>query len=99
MAQNATEKIPGSTAEHCRIQYRLCDHIFVHTQKMKSELCHDFGVAAEAVTVLRYPINNAVPSTNLAPFDAKRHLGLRDDEKAILYFGKIRPYKGHRILA
>ncbi len=77
-----------------RIQYRLCDHIFVHTQKMKSELCHDFGVAAEAVTVLRYPINNAVPSTNLAPFDAKRHLGLRDDEKAILYFGKIRPYKG-----
>jgi glycosyltransferase involved in cell wall biosynthesis len=77
-----------------RIQYRLCDHIFVHTQKMKSELCHDFGVAAEAVTVLRYPINNAVPSTNLTPFDAKRHLGLKEDEKAILYFGKIRPYKG-----
>jgi len=77
-----------------RIQYRLCDHIFVHTQKMKSELCHDFGVAAEAVTVLRYPINNAVPSTNLTPFDAKRYLGLKEDEKAILYFGKIRPYKG-----
>jgi glycosyltransferase involved in cell wall biosynthesis len=61
---------------------------------MKSELCHDFGVAAEAVTVLRYPINNAVPSTNLTPFDAKRYLGLKEDEKAILYFGKIRPYKG-----
>jgi len=77
-----------------RIQYRLCDHIFVHTQKMKSELCHDFGVAAEAVTVLRYPINNAVPNTNLTPLNAKRRLGVRDDEKAILYFGKIRPYKG-----
>ena len=27
-----------------KIQYRLCDHIFVHTQKMKRELCQDFDV-------------------------------------------------------
>ncbi len=26
--------------------------------------------------------------------EAKRRLGLRDDEKAILFFGRIRPYKG-----
>src|ERR1700734_2170243 len=41
------------------IQYRLCDNIFVHTQKMKEELCHDFGVAEKAVTVIRHPINDA----------------------------------------
>jgi D-inositol-3-phosphate glycosyltransferase len=77
-----------------RIQYRLCDHIFVHTQKMKAELCDEFGVVERAVTVIRYPINNAVPSTELTPSDAKRLLGLREDEQAILFFGKIRPYKG-----
>ena len=77
-----------------RIQYRLCDHIFVHTQKMKDELCQDFGVAERAVTVIRHPINNAFPDTALTAAEAKRQLGLRDDEKAVLFFGRIRPYKG-----
>ena len=77
-----------------RIQYRLCDHIFVHTPKMKHELCHDYGVAEDAVDVIRYPINNAFPDTDLTPAEAKRNLGLKEDEKAILFFGRIVPYKG-----
>jgi glycosyltransferase involved in cell wall biosynthesis len=77
-----------------KFQYRLCDHIFVHTQRMKSELCQDFTVPESAVTVLRYPINNAVPNTELTPLEARQRLGIAADEKAILFFGKIRPYKG-----
>ena len=61
---------------------------------MKDELCQDFGVAEKAVTVIRHPINNAFPDTELTPTEAKRRLGLREDEKAILFFGRIRPYKG-----
>jgi glycosyltransferase involved in cell wall biosynthesis len=77
-----------------KIQYHCCDHIFVHTQKMKGELCGDFGVAESDVTVLRHPVNNAFPDTELTPAEAKRRLGLKDNEKAILFFGRIRPYKG-----
>jgi D-inositol-3-phosphate glycosyltransferase len=77
-----------------RIQYQLCDHIFVHTQKMKDELCQDFDVAEKAVTVIRHPVNDAFPDTELTPAEAKRRLGLRHNEKAILFFGRIRPYKG-----
>jgi D-inositol-3-phosphate glycosyltransferase len=77
-----------------RIQYRLTDHIFVHTQKMKTELCDDFAVPEIAVTVIRHPINNAFPDTALTPAEAKRHLGVKDNEKTILFFGRIRPYKG-----
>jgi len=77
-----------------RIQYRLCDHIFAHTRKMKDELCQDFGVAEKVVTVIRHPVNNAFPDTDLTPSEAKRRLSLRDDEQAILFFGRIRPYKG-----
>ena len=77
-----------------KIQYRLCDHIFVHTQKMKDELCQDFGVAEKSVTVIRHPINDAFPDTELTPIEAKRRLGLREDEKTMLFFGRIRPYKG-----
>ncbi len=76
------------------IQYRLADHIFVHTRKMKDELLADFGVHEHYVTVIRHPINNAFPDTDLSPAEAKRQLGLQETEKTILFFGKIKPYKG-----
>ncbi|HEY6185204.1 MAG TPA: glycosyltransferase family 4 protein [Terriglobales bacterium] len=77
-----------------KVQYSCCDHIFVHTQKMKSELCEEFGVPETDVTVLRHPVNNAFPDTELTPAEAKRRLGLKDGEKAVLALGRIRPYKG-----
>lgn len=81
-----------------KIQYLLCDHIFVHTQKMKEELCLQFAVAEQAVTAIPFPINNASPDTALTSADAKRRLGFRDVEKTILFFGRIRPYKGMEYL-
>jgi glycosyltransferase involved in cell wall biosynthesis len=75
-------------------QYQLVDHIFVHTQKMKDELVEDFSVRERAVTVLRHPINNAFPDTDLTAAEAKRRLGIRDDEKTLLFLGRITPYKG-----
>ncbi len=77
-----------------RIQYHLTDHIFVHTEKMKKELLKDFGVREQAVTVVPYGINNAVPCTSLTSSEARRRLGIGEDEKTILFFGNIRPYKG-----
>jgi D-inositol-3-phosphate glycosyltransferase len=77
-----------------RIQYRLADHSFVHTAKMKNELVEDFGVEGKAVTVIPFGINNAVPHTDLTAGDAKHQLGIKDGEKAILFFGRLRPYKG-----
>jgi glycosyltransferase involved in cell wall biosynthesis len=81
-----------------RIQYRLADCIFVHTERMKTELVADFGVAEQAVTVIPFGINNAVPDTDLTPQQAKCKLGLDDDDKVILFFGRIGPYKGLEIL-
>jgi D-inositol-3-phosphate glycosyltransferase len=77
-----------------RIQYRLSHHIFVHTDKMKRELLEEFGVQGTRVTVIPFGINNAVSNTSLTPAGAKQRLGLRKDEKTILFFGRITPYKG-----
>jgi glycosyltransferase involved in cell wall biosynthesis len=77
-----------------RIQYRLADQVFVHTEKMKTELITEFHVHETRVTEIPYGINNAIPSTCLSPREAKRRLGIRDDQKTILFFGNIRPYKG-----
>ena len=77
-----------------RVQYRLLDHIFVHTDKMKAELLQDFGVHPQAVTVMRHPVNSVFPDTDLTAAEAKKKLGLKPSDKAILFFGAIRPYKG-----
>jgi D-inositol-3-phosphate glycosyltransferase len=77
-----------------RWQYRLSDHIFVHTEKMKTELVTEFGVAKEKVSVIPFGINNTVPNTSLSTADAKQQLGINKDEKTLLFFGNIAPYKG-----
>jgi D-inositol-3-phosphate glycosyltransferase len=77
-----------------RVQYRLADHIFVHTKKMKSELVGEFGASGARITVIPFGINNSVPNTTLTSSDARLRLGIRQDEKTILFFGAITPYKG-----
>jgi len=77
-----------------RIQYWLAQHIFVHTKSMQEELSSDFGVPARKITVIPFGINNSVPDTRLTPAEAKRRVGVREDEKTVLFFGGIRPYKG-----
>src|SRR5215831_3752508 len=81
-----------------RIQYRLADHLFVHTEKMKQELIDEFGVRSARISVIPLGINNFAPQTSLTPDEAKQRLGIRTDEKAILFFGRITPYKGLEIL-
>ena len=77
-----------------KIQYRLADHIFVHTQGMKAELLKDYGVRERATTVIPLGFNNSVPHTQLTSAEARQALGIAEDEKAILFFGRIGPYKG-----
>lgn len=77
-----------------RAQYHLAQHVFVHTEKMKAELCQEFGVPAARVSVIPFGINDTAPRTELTCATAKQRLGLEDDELALLFFGQIAPYKG-----
>ena len=77
-----------------RIQYQATDHLFVHTSMMKTELIRDFGIPEGRVTVIPFGINNTVPNTALTGEQARRRLGLAGDEKVLLFFGNIAPYKG-----
>jgi glycosyltransferase involved in cell wall biosynthesis len=77
-----------------RIQYTLCDHIFVHTDEMKNELVSDFRILEGKVSVIPFGINNTVPNTSLSSVEAKRQLGITSGEKVMLFFGNIAPYKG-----
>lgn len=77
-----------------KAQYQLCDHIFVHTEQMKSELVTEFDGCASAITVIPYGINNALPNTKLTSREAKERLGIGQEERVLLFFGRIVPYKG-----
>ena len=77
-----------------RAQYRLSDHIFVHTEKMNRELALRFRVPEGKVTVIPFGINNTVPNTALTITEARRSLGIGANDKVLLFFGNIAPYKG-----
>lgn len=77
-----------------KIQYRLANHIFVHTQRMKCELRNDFGVAERNVSVIPFGINNSVPDSGMSEEEARTRLGVGNKEKVLLFFGNIGPYKG-----
>jgi D-inositol-3-phosphate glycosyltransferase len=77
-----------------RVQYQLVDHIFVHTEKMKQELLSDFGIHERKVSVIPFGINNTVPTTGMTTLDAKGRLGISTNDKTMLCYGQIAPYKG-----
>lgn len=77
-----------------KIQYTLSDHIFVHTNGMKRELVADFRIPDEKVSVIPFGINNTVPNTSLTAAEAKHRLGVNSNDKVMLFFGNIAPYKG-----
>jgi len=77
-----------------KIQYRLVDYAFVHTEKMKRELQTDFGVPDHKISIIPFGINDCLPNTALTPVQAKQRLALAPSHKIALFFGRIAPYKG-----
>ena len=77
-----------------RCQYQLADCIFVHTEKMKAELVEEFGVRPNNVTVIPFGIYSVLPDTTLTAAEAKKKLGIGSQERTVLFFGRIVPYKG-----
>ncbi len=81
-----------------KVQYRVCDHLFVHTQQMKLELQADFAVSPKRISVIPFGINSTVPNTELTLGDARTQLGLQPSDQVVLFFGNIAPYKGLEFL-
>jgi glycosyltransferase involved in cell wall biosynthesis len=77
-----------------RIQYHLCDHLFVHTEQMRRELRTHFAISKAKVSVIPFGINSTVPNTALTSSEARKRLGLVGSHKVVLFFGNIAPYKG-----
>ena len=81
-----------------RVQYQLADQIIVHTANMQAELMMEFGVDKASITIIPYGINNAIPVTDLSSTEARSRCGIKSEERSLLFFGAIAPYKGLDVL-
>jgi glycosyltransferase involved in cell wall biosynthesis len=61
---------------------------------MKRQLVEDFGVAADRVVIIPYGINVTIPTSDMSQAQARARLGLGFDQRILLFFGQIAPYKG-----
>lgn len=78
--------------------YKVMDHIIVHTDKMRRQVIEDFGVNENKVTIIPFGINNMVFKSNLTRIEARSKLALDSNERTVLFFGRITPYKGLKCL-
>lgn len=75
-------------------QYRLCSHLFVHTERMLEQLRREFKVPDDKISVIPFGINNTNARTGITPAQARERLGLAGHLQVMLFFGQIAPYKG-----
>jgi len=77
------------------IVYRLPNLLVVHTKLMRQSLIGEFGVSPDKIVIIEHGIDLF---SNLDPADRdygrKKILGVGDDERVVLSFGKVMRYKG-----
>ena len=77
-----------------KLVYRFPHLLVVHTSKMKDELVMSFGVRADRVVVMHHGLNDIVPDHGRTRGECRAQLGLPANASVLLFFGRIRPYKG-----
>ena len=80
------------------IMYRMMDHIIVHTEKMKQELVDAYRVEENKISIIPFGVNEVLPITHLTREQARKKLNLPSQDKVLLFFGNIAPYKGLEFL-
>ncbi len=77
-----------------RMLFKLGDHFIVHSTSNRGQLIKNYKILPEKVTEIPHgPLDFHVPK-NFRPKEGSWRDGFRWEQKVILLFGAIRPYKG-----
>ena len=95
------EKRPGDKA-FTKYFLKSCDAFVTMSEKVMNDLrtfvsMDSFGEKQKPVRLVHHPLYDAFGDI-ISKKEARKHLGLADDEKIILFFGFIRRYKGLDLL-
>ncbi len=72
------------------------DGFVIHAVPEESEL--DRLIPGNKHKTLFHPVYDIFPGEDISKADAREKLGLDEDDRVVLYFGLIRPYKGVEVL-
>jgi glycosyltransferase involved in cell wall biosynthesis len=80
-----------------RAIYRTAEVCVVHTSRMRDALA-ELDVDPTRIVVVEHGIDRLLPATEASRRAMRNRLGVREDEKLLLFFGNLAPYKGLDIL-
>lgn len=81
-----------------RIIYKSAKACIVHTQRMKDELAAVYSINPASIFILEHGIDRLYPRDNATRVNTRARIGLSMDDKTLLFFGQIAPYKGLDLL-
>lgn len=77
-----------------RLLFKLAQHFIVHTASNKNQLTDEFGIHADRVSFIPHGALDFHVRKKIDRDLIRREMGFKPDNKIILLFGSIRPYKG-----
>lgn len=96
-SSRAGEREPAQRVEAERLIARQADRIVVAGQDERQILVRSYGASAERIAVVPCGVNLDLFQP-IEKQEARRRLGLEDDDRILLFVGRIEPLKGVDIL-
>jgi len=80
-----------------RVLFKFCDHFIVHSHSNKEILSKYFNIDREKITAIPHGPLGVQNRNDVTCKEARKRLGLSPEDKVVLLFGTVRPYKGVEI--
>lgn len=81
-----------------RTAFQFVDRFIVHTRENRRQMQRFFNVPLRRTTVIPHGIYTFYDDGEISREAAREELGIQPDERVMLAFGNIRPYKGLDVL-
>ncbi len=73
---------------------QIADHVIVHGEFAKNIICKEYGVKPEKVQIIPHGHYRGFYKNMISAAEAKKQLGIANNDYVFLFFGNIRAYKG-----
>jgi len=93
-----TGRTDAYTLKSLSYLYNHSDGLIAHTKSIKEEIMAQFGVDPKRIHLIPHGRNNAIKTTKLSRAEANQQLGLPENAKVLLLFGRLRRSKNYELV-
>jgi glycosyltransferase involved in cell wall biosynthesis len=77
-----------------KLLFKLGDYFIVHTENNRQQLIYRYAIRSEAISVIPHGSLDFQVNNQCDRYKIREELGIAPNQKVVLLFGAIRPYKG-----